>query len=222
MQRSLLLLLGLACLMAGCITIPPVDPPKVQISPDLKAGRTVFFKPTCRGAGGCPSSFTSTLVGKLTSELEFKGYQFIVGEVGVGQRAGCRMARRRQKAGGQVTGDSPFGDYWIQAGGMTEQVLTYEDLPPAGKRALLEEARADGVLVLNILVGEDAEADNFMYEIRAFEVTARYTMGPDEAPGWVARCGAFGENRKVLGSPGVTYAQAADKIARCLVAQLEK
>ena len=217
MQKSCLLpLLALVSLMASCITIPTVDPPRVQISPELKVGRTVIFKPTCRGAGGCPNSFSSTLVGRLTSELEFKGYQFIVGEELFAE------ARRRQKAGGQVTGDSPFGDYWIKAGGMTEQVLTYEDLPPAGKRALLEEAKADGVLVLNILVGEDAEPESFMYEIRAFEVTARYTMGPEEAPGWVARCGAYAENRKVVGSPGVTYAQAADKIARCLVSQLEQ
>lgn len=215
--RALLLsLLALSFAVPGCITVPTVDPPRVQISPNVKPGRTVIFKPICRGSGGCPSDFTSTLVGRMTSELEFQGYQFIIGEELFAE------ARRRQKAGGQVSGDSPFGDYWIKAGGMTEQVLTYEDLPPAGKRALLEEARADGVLVLNILVGEDAEPESFMYEIRSFEVTARYTMGPDEEPGWVARCGAFGENRKVLGSPGVTYAQAADKVARCLVAQLEQ
>ena len=207
------LALGLSLL--GCVGVPKAPDPRVRhAEPRVKPGRAVVFEPKCRGPSApCTPAFKSAIVGRLSSELELAGYQMIEGEDLLAE------ARRREQARGGLEANSPVGDLDVRAAGETMTSLTYADLPPARKRALLEEARADGVLVLNIVVSADQESA-FWYDVHVIELNARYTTGPDNELGWVARCGVAAENTEALGGPDITYQEAADVLARCVADQI--
>ncbi len=198
-------------LLSGCVRMPDLpDARFTQGDAPIKPGRVVMLTPECRGVGGvCTRSFTSTLAGRLSGELELAGYQVVMAEDLFAE------ARRIKRAGGNVDGAGPFGTFWVSANGGTETSLRYNDLPPEGKRALLEEARAQGVLKLSVVVGEDLESSPW-YDLHEFELTSTYSIGEGEAFGWAARCYAVGESRDVLGGIGVTYNQAASQLAQCV------
>jgi len=199
-----------ALLISACASKQTHEAPRVRMGEGVKPGRAVVFLPRCEGVSGpCDGDFRSTLLGRLTSELELGGYTLLRGE------ELFASARERTSAGGSVDGAGPFGRFWVEAGGSVQSVVTYSDLPPAGKRALLEEARADGVIDLRVLVGED-EAPSPLYDLHRFELTARYAVGPDEEIGWVANCAERGENRDVIDGIHVSFIEAADRLARCV------
>lgn len=183
--------------------------------------RIAVFPPRCKGAvSACTPEFVSALYGRVTSELELDGFTIVPGDELLATARERSTMGAALSAGGVSVSDERGTSAGVLSVGAAGSVETggvrYDDLPPAQRRQLLADARVDGVLSLTVLVGEDTMPSPW-YALHAFEATARLAI--DETPAWTSRCAEAAESTQTIGGVGQSFAQAADKLGRCLVAQ---
>lgn len=198
----------LLSLSAGCRSWPAPAVDARTFDKDAKPTRVVLFPPVCTGTdGGCDQVDLSGMTGRLQSELELAGYTIVDGASLVAS------ARSRETAGAELR---LFGEQVASAGGIHQAGSLFVDLPPGVRRAVLEEAKADGILRVQVVMSP-SEKDYPFYDVRNLAVQARLGTGVDERPAWAVRCEPIWvSNVQFIGGPGRSYAGGVDEGARCL------
>lgn len=234
--KTFVVFIALACFLpTACITIPKAPPAKARMGsarlPQSK--RVVVFTPSCKGVEkACSREFVSSLYGRVVSELEFKGYTIVHADellATLRERTSVDASLGASGVAGSSSVGSHGGSTSISSGilgvgaqgGLNKGGASYSDLTPAQRRDLLAQARVDGTLRMTVLIGDDTNS-SFLHDVHLFEVTARLASGEDESPVWTSYCATPAENTKALGGVGRSYAQAGDKLGRCIIAQVER
>jgi hypothetical protein len=170
--------------------------------------RVVLFPPVCRQTdGGCDDVDLGGVFGRLQSELELAGYTVIDGGELVAS------ARSRETAGAELR---LLGEQIVSAGGIHQAGSLFVDLPPAVRAQVLEQAKAEGILRVQLLFSPKDPLYP-LYGVRALELQARLGIGVDEKPAWAARCSEIWVTAmQFIGGPDRTYADGIDQAARCV------
>lgn len=177
----------------------------------LRPAKVVMFAPDCNGP--CAPKVLETLQGRLISELTIEGFQVVDGETLFAE------TRKRHSASAEVEGQlSPLSKFFVNGAVSSESAVTYDDLPPAGKRALFEETRAAGIM--SVHVQSSRPEQNRIIEYDLYEVTLRYSLGEDERLGGVVRCNSHAISSNDMASDFPTYSEAGNEIGNCLVDEL--
>lgn len=212
-MRSLVRLALFALLAtAACRTWPPPTVDARTFDPSGKGPlRVVLFPPLCTEVdGGCASIDVGGMGGRVAAELELAGYTVVDG-------AGLvASARSRETAGAELR---LFGEQVASADGIHQSGALFNDLPPAVRRQVLEEARAEGIVRVSVVVSP-SDKDYPFYGVRNLAVQARLGLGVDEKPAWAVRCEPIWVTSvQFIGGPGRSYSDGADEGARCLAKQ---
>lgn len=206
-MRLLVVTLLLASAACRSWPAPTVDARTFDESA-AKPMRVVLFPPVCTGTdGGCDQVDTSGLTGRLQSELELAGYTVVDGATLVAS------ARSRETAGAELR---LFGEQVASAGGVHQAGSLFVDLPPGVRRAVLEEAKADGIVRVQVVMSP-LDKDYPFYAVRNLAVQARMGVGVDEKPAWAVRCEPIWVTSvQFIGGPNRSYADGVDEGARCI------
>lgn len=170
--------------------------------------RVVLFPPVCSEQdGGCDDVDASGVAGILRSELEMAGYTVVDGAELVAE------ARTRDTAASELR---LFGEQVASAGGIHQAGALFADLPPGVRRQVLEEARADGIVRVALMLSS-TEKDYPFYAVRRLDVQGRLGLGVDETPAWAIRCkDIWVTGVQFIGGPDRGYSQGAEEGARCV------
>jgi len=171
MRICTLLVLSAAALSA-CASIAP----QVKRSGAPEPQRIVLLPPSCDSVdGACDTDSANGVAGIVQTELDFAGFTVIDGRELIDDE------RTRTDAIAQVE----LLDVEIAAGAARVQSgAKLEDLSPEKRRALLTQARADGVVSVKIVVGPR----DGIGPVRHNEVQVRMLRGDGEQPVWITRC----------------------------------
>jgi hypothetical protein len=173
--------------------------------------RVVVFPTTCEPADTCQQLRLGRLDSALAQELEFDGYTLIDGVSLVAE------ARTRKDADASL---KLLGDELLSVQATGQEGSLFVDLPPQAQRALLSEARADGVLRTTVRMGA-MEPNSGIAQYRLLTVQTKLGIGEDEQNAWVARCSRMGArldnvNRHQVENFDITL----DWLGACLVEQI--
>lgn len=171
MSFTKLCALALLTLSLGCATtlVP-------RVKGESKPTRVVLLPAVCSSVeNACPEGIEEGVTGSVASELEFEGYSVIDARKLVAE------ARSRDESEGSV---KLFGAEFLSAEGKQQSGSIFEDLSPDQRRALLERARANGIVSVRIVVGQregiSPQRDNF--------VQIRMGTGNNDETQWLTRC----------------------------------
>lgn len=207
-----LLLVPLFATLTGCRSWPAAVTDARRFEAAAKPPlRVVLFPPSCSAQdGGCDDVDVGGVFGILRSELELAGYTVVDGAELVAE------ARTRETAGADLR---LFGAQVASAGGIHQSGALFADLPPAVRRQVLEEARADGIVRVSLTLSSK-DAAYPLYDVRRLEVQGRLGLGVDETPAWAIRCKDIWVTAvQFIGGPDRSYAQGAEEGARCVAQQ---
>lgn len=201
----------LISLLISCITVPT---PSGEFRVNSQAPgpmRVVVFPTTCEPADTCSQLRLGRLDGTLAQELEFDGYTLIDGVSLVAE------ARTREDGDASL---KLLGEELLRVQATGQEGSLFVDLPPEARRALLKEARADGVLRTTVRMGA-METNSGVAQYRLLTAQAKLGVGEDESNAWVARCSRMGSridnvNRHDVKNFDVTL----DWLGTCLVEQI--
>lgn len=173
-MKSLLPVCALAMLSA-CTVLPTHEMRSGAIEPTTSQ-RVVLLPATCASVkDACRDEFTEGTQGLVEQELEFAGYSIV---------PATRLvmdARSREDANAELR---VFGEKVASAKTRAQRGSIFDDLSPTARRALVQEARAQGIMTVRVSISpHDATWEDVV------EVTVRYGVGEDGAKlGWVSRC----------------------------------
>jgi len=203
----LMVLLGLA----ACVHVPEPTADFRLLSEPPPSMRIVLFPPSCtQDDGVCEDVDLSSLNALLRTELEFDGHTIVDGVTLVNQ------ARSRAEQDIALT---RFGEQLAGLSSVAQQGSLFDDLPPAARRALLTEARADAVLRSTVAFGP-VDPNSGVSRYRQITVQTRLGLGEDEAPAWVARCARTGAKINNVNSQGVeNYDLTLAALGGCVIEQ---
>jgi hypothetical protein len=164
-------------LLSACVPKPKSE---VRFSEawDKKPMRVVLLPASCSSVSGeCEEEYISGVAGLVKGELELGGYSVLEAEKLV------LSARTRQDVGVEL---SAFGTKMASVTSRVQAGSIFEDLSPAGRRALLAEANARGIVSIAIQIGTEQGTMHF----RPNTVQLRLGLGDDGDFAWVSRCEA--------------------------------
>ena len=166
--------------------------------------RVVLLPASCASVSGdCDDASVQGVQGLVASELEFGRYAVADAEKLVAS------ARSRQDVDVEL---SRFGEQLVAVRSRAQAGSVFEDLSPAQRRALLAEARAEGIVSVRVQIGVSNGGT------RENDVQVRLGLGDGGELAWVARCTAPSSWN---GSPSL--AQSLETAARCALGRaLEK
>lgn len=201
----------LLSLLISCITVPTPDG-EFRVNAQAPGPmRVVVFPTTCEPADTCSQLRLGRLDGTLAQELEFDGYTLIDGVSLVAE------ARTRKDANASL---KLLGEELLAVQATGQEGSLFVDLPPDARRALLLEARADGVLRTTVRMGA-MESNSGVAQYRLITAQTKLGVGEDEENAWVARCSRMGSridnvNRHEVKNFDITL----DWLGSCLVEQI--
>lgn len=201
----------LLSLLISCVSVPTPSGELRVNSESPGPMRVVVFPTTCEPSDTCTQLRLGRLDGALKQELEFDGYTLIDGETLVNQ------ARTRKDASGSL---SVLGEELLALEATGQSGSLFDDLPPSARRALLEEARAEGVLRTTVRMGA-MEPNSGVSQYRLLTAQTKLGVGEDETNAWVARCSRMGSRIDNVNRNDVkNYDITMDWLAACLVEQI--
>lgn len=202
--------LATGLLLAGCIHVPEPTAELRQLSEAPQTMRIVVFPPKCQqDDGACELVDLSGLQASLRSELEFDGHTLIDGVSLVAE------ARSREEASSELR---LFGERIAETESLGQKGALFDDLPPAARRALLTEARADGVLRTSVILSPP-DPQSGVSKYRLITAQARLGLGEDEAPAWTVRCTRTGARVPQMGRYAAVqdYQTSMATLGKCLI-----
>lgn len=158
----------------GCRTAYKAEVQRGQIASKPTPAAVLFPVPCNSTDDKCKDTYGDAIKGLIASELEFAGFRIIDAEKLV------REARTREDFSAEL---SQFREQLLAAKSRRQVGSIFEDLPPAARRELLEEARADGLVTASINMLARGTGSNWIVEVQV-----RYGAAPDGEMIWVARC----------------------------------
>lgn len=172
-HTTLVLMLLSAMCATGCRTAYKPDVARGAAAP--KSPSVVIFPITCHSADDkCRDEYSDAVTAKVRSELEFAGFRMIDGEKLV------RETRTREDASATLT---DWRNRVLAAKSRRQVGAIFEDLPPAARRELLAEARADGLVTGSIRMLPFGTPRNWTVEVQV-----RFGLANDDEMVWVSRC----------------------------------
>lgn len=171
-------LLALSLTMTAACAAKPAAEVRYGQARASGAPRVVLTPAVCSSVEGeCTDEYVTGTTGKVASELEFRGYTIIDAEtlvLGALERDTISVELRE------------FGTRIAELRGQAQRGSVFEDLSPALRRELLQEARAEGVLSTRITIGPR----NGVGPVRQNSVQVRLGLGDGGELAWVTRCSA--------------------------------
>lgn len=219
---------ALALVTVACTTS------KVALHPELRRGpaygskvtRVLVAPPTCGSIEHpCPDEYVALVDAIVRSGLEFQGYSALApDELLLTTRQ--RTETRDDETVTRSTTTTKTGWIVVPVAEKTrtdseERTVkkhielvgsTFDDLPPAERRALLAEAGASGVATVRLVVGATQGTWSPSQDV---EVVVKLTAGDGERMVWASRC--------IAPSRSFTSARAAiEQAARCAMAPTDQ
>lgn len=191
----------LAFIPFGCATSQVALTPELRTGPAFarKPARILVGPPTCGSLEyPCPDEYVDTVRAIVQGGLEFQGYS-VVDEKQLLITSRQRFETqdtidRTVKSDGATTHWTLLPSETVTKGETTERTVkkhieltgsTFEDLPTRERQAVLNEAGADGVVMVRVIVGAQSSVWSQSQDV---EVTLKLGVDAGDTMVWAARC----------------------------------
>jgi hypothetical protein len=200
-MRSSLLMNRLALFACGCLrACVPKPQSNVRFSEawDRRPLRVVLLPASCSSvSNACQDEYVGGVAGLVQNELELAGYSTLDAQKLV------QSARSRKDVDIEL---SHFDEKVAGVKSLVQVGSVFEDLSPAGRRALLAEAEAKGIVSVAIQIGTEQGT----LHLRQNTVQIRLGLGDGGDLAWVSRCEASSAPN---GNPDIE--DALEQATRC-------
>jgi hypothetical protein len=212
-RASLLALSSLVTMTGACATSRPTHvtlTPQARLGPaySTKPARVLLAPPSCGSLQApCPRELVESVSTIVASELELRGHSVSArAELVPSPRERAETydeSTRTSKTTGPI-----FEHRHAERTTRTHVELfgsTYEDLPPAERRALMAESGAGGVVTVRVILGA---TDGVWSPSQDVEVLVRLGVSQTDDMAWASRCVARSDEF-------ASVAHAVEHAARC-------